>query len=312
MDGEFRFEDFRPVALRDAGLLEPRLTASPEQSCEFLFSNLFCWSGMYRTVWQDFHGILCFWMREEDILILAEAPGRIGLEDCLAVSGEMMRHGYSGVISHIRADTLERLPSLKDFYRIERMPDEFGEYIYDVETLAELPGGKLSRKRNPIRQFKRDHPDHEVVLNAPELIPSARALAEAWRIGHEDPDAPGLQQEAAALHRALDHWQELHMEFPAIVCDGRVVAFSLLSRIGPDLWDEPFEKADHAYKGASQFITSESARVLIGRGRRLNREQDLGSPGMRQAKRSFLPAVFLKNFELTPRETVIPSASGTP
>ena len=302
MSDVFRFEDLRPLELADRAVVETALLASPEQSCEFAFSNLFNWCGSYRTRWTMFDGLLCLWMETNDMLLLAETGRPVRTEDCLAVSGEMRRAGHSGILHHIRRETLERLPDLEKSFRADVMPDEFGEYLYDVERLAFLPGEFLSRKRNMIAQFKRNFPDHRVEVNNPVRIPAARQLAAEWFAGQEPPGSQELQHEADALDRAFRYWRDLGMDFLSVICGEQLAAFSMLGPINDHVWGEPFEKADRRFKGVSQFITSESARHLIGRAKLLNREQDLGIPGLRQAKRSYEPVLFLKNYMLTPRK----------
>jgi len=301
VEKEFQFEQLRPLELSDRPVVETALLASPEQSCEFAFSNLFNWCGSYRTKWAMFDGLLAIWMEANDMFLLAETGRPMRTEDCLAVSREMRRAGHSGILYHIRRETLDRLPDLKNFFMAEEMSDEFGEYLYDVERLAFLPGEFLSKKRNMIAQFRRNFPDHRIEVNAAERIPAARQLAADWFAAQESPDSVELRHEADALDRAFLHWRDLGMDFLTVVCGDRVAAFSMLCPINEQVWGEPFEKADHSFKGASQFITSESARHLIGRAKLLNREQDLGIPGLRQAKRSYAPALFLKNYMLTPR-----------
>ena len=301
VDNTFQFEQLRPLELSDRSAVEGALLASPEQSCEFAFSNLFNWCGSYRTRWTMFDGLLVIWMETNDMLLLAETGRPMRTEDCLAVSREMRRAGHSGILYHIRRETLERLPDLEEHFRAEEMPDDFGEYLYDVEHLASLPGEFLSRKRNMIAQFRRNFPDHRIEVNAPERVPAARQLAAEWFAGQDLPGSVELQHEAEALDRAFLHWRDLGMDLLTVVCGDRVAAFSMLCPINSEVWGEPFEKADRRFKGVSQFITSESARHLVGRAKLLNREQDLGIPGLRQAKRSYAPALFLRNFTLTPR-----------
>ena len=61
------------------------------------------------------------------------------------------------------------------------------------------------------------------------------------------------------------------------------------------------EKTRYEYKGASQYITHRTAAALQGRARLLNREQDLGIPGLRQAKKSYDPLFLLQNYKLVRR-----------
>ena len=81
---------------------------------------------------------------------------------------------------------------------------------------------------------------------------------------------------------------------------GRPVGFSIFSPLPEGVWDIHFEKADHEVKGAPQMLVVKVAEALLARGGRLmNREQDMGEPGLRRAKHSLDPGamyrrVFLK------------------
>jgi len=62
-----------------------------------------------------------------------------------------------------------------------------------------------------------------------------------------------------------------------------------------------FEKFDRRFKGASQMINRETARLVRPRFAWINREQDMGDEGLRQAKRSYGPDRMLLPKLLTPR-----------
>ncbi len=68
-----------------------------------------------------------------------------------------------------------------------------------------------------------------------------------------------------------------------------------------DTWDIHFEKSDVSFKGAAQMINYETAKFLEGTARYINREQDLGIPGLRQAKRSYVPHVLIEPYFLVPK-----------
>ena len=82
---------------------------------------------------------------------------------------------------------------------------------------------------------------------------------------------------------------------------GRIVSFAVYSPVSSDLWTVHFEKTRYEYKGASQYITHKTAAALQGRACLLNREQDLGIPGLRQAKKSYDPLFLLQNYKLIRR-----------
>jgi len=63
--------------------------------------------------------------------------------------------------------------------------------------------------------------------------------------------------------------------------------------------DIHFEKFDPEVKGIGQVINWETAKALAGTYKYVNREQDLGIEGLRQAKRSYSPEYVLNAFSWT-------------
>ena len=51
-------------------------------------------------------------------------------------------------------------------------------------------------------------------------------------------------------------------------------------------------------KGLYQFLDSEAAKTVPAEYRFINKENDLGLPGLRKAKESYYPARFVKSYIL--------------
>ena len=82
--------------------------------------------------------------------------------------------------------------------------------------------------------------------------------------------------------------------------NGEALAFATGAFITEKIWTETLEKALPEHKGAAQFANNELSKLLEEKCIYLNREQDLGLPGLRQAKLSYLPEYLLRNYVLTP------------
>ena len=108
-----------------------------------------------------------------------------------------------------------------------------------------------------------------------------------------------LQMEYAALKQALGIIDRSLMDGLAITVEGKLAAFSIFSCLTPSTYDIHFEKSDLSFKGAAQVINHETAKYLKDKCKFVNREQDLGIKGLRQAKLSWEPHILFKPFLLT-------------
>ncbi len=89
----------------------------------------------------------------------------------------------------------------------------------------------------------------------------------------------------------MAHFDELEQDGLMIRVEGRARGvLGLRAARTPRSSAVHFEKADRAYKGLFQIVNRESARRIAGLGRApVNREEDLGDEGLRQAKLSYHP-----------------------
>jgi hypothetical protein len=111
---------------------------------------------------------------------------------------------------------------------------------------------------------------------------------------------PSLRAELDALDFTMRHLRELEQDGIVIRIDGMPVAFSVYERLDAEVTAVHFEKADRAYKGLFQVVNRESARRIEASGARLiNREEDVGDEGLRQAKLSYHPLEILPVYHLT-------------
>jgi hypothetical protein len=82
--------------------------------------------------------------------------------------------------------------------------------------------------------------------------------------------------------------------------DDRPVAFSIYEAISSTTVAIHFERALRSYKGLYQVINCETAKVVASQGFQfINREEDLGDAGLRDAKMSYHPIEIVPAYELT-------------
>ncbi len=297
----FRLENWKRIALTDAEELLPALTGSEVNSCECAFGNLYVWGYPCGTRWQKYHDHFYFHLPCMDVMFFSGYPEPAELAE---ISKIMTSAGRSGKFFQITQKYLETYPAeeIGKYFTVEQLPDASAEYIYEVESLVELKGEKLRKKRNLIKQFLKEYPDAAVMDITPgKILDDCLALSAEWR--KNLPDSLSLQMEAAAMAHLPDGFTEMGYEGIAAYIHGgeTLAAYAVYARINHEMYTESFEKSRSDCKGAAQFINHEMAKRLTGKCRYINREQDLGSEGLRQAKLSYAPVFLLKNYQFLPK-----------
>ncbi|MDR3037859.1 MAG: phosphatidylglycerol lysyltransferase domain-containing protein, partial [Candidatus Adiutrix sp.] len=176
------------------------------------------------------------------------------------------------------------------------------EYVYLREQLASLSGRRMHQKKNHYNYFV-SHNRFECLPLTAELRPELLAVQEGWLATKVERDdlAPGhLRHEAESVREILEHLQELDQLGLAIRINGRIEGFTLGEVVGPDTVQVHLEKANPDIRGLFVALASHFCRDLPPAITYVNREQDLGLPGLRQAKESLKPDHMIRKFTVTP------------
>jgi hypothetical protein len=172
-------------------------------------------------------------------------------------------------------------------------------YLYSASSLAQLPGRKYSKKRNLLSQASGLYRWSCEPLHSGRIDDCFTVLNSV--LEEERPQIEGmLKRELDALECTLRHFDELGQQGLLISIDHRPVAFSIYEAISPTTVAIHFERALRSYKGLYQVINCETAKVVAAQGFQfINREEDLGDPGLRDAKMSYHPIEIIPAYEWT-------------
>ncbi|MDY0221462.1 MAG: phosphatidylglycerol lysyltransferase domain-containing protein [Desulfobacterium sp.] len=287
--------EFKPVELKDKSTFDSFTFAWNPMSCEYSFANLFVWRNIYNNSWTLFQERLVIHDGVEGYTLMPLGPAMEPVE-LVDLSHAAVAAGKSGDIALVPADYVKANPVLNRYYTLIQDPD-FDDYLYSTRALAELKGKKLHKKRNLVSQFNRQYPDARIQ----ELTPSVRHLCLdlAERLNRENKTVSRTTiEEHRAVNEAFSFFEPLGLEGIAILVDGVVRAFAVFSPLNDSTYDIHFEKSDYDFKGISQAINQATAVHLSNKCSLINREQDLGIPGLRHAKRSYEPLRLVKTFAL--------------
>jgi hypothetical protein len=289
--------EFRPLAFDDKPLLDAALAADPPETSELTFTNLWVWRRKRAVaIARDEDGALALLCEEHGERFFLPPVGPL---DPTATATRLLAHahaaGFPFSMRRVPAAMARTLASAG--YAAIPDRDNF-DYVYAVRDLAALEGRHFDGKRNQIRQLTQSHDCAFAPLDD-AAVADCLALEEQWcdlRVCHLD---EGLAAEQEAIGACLRMRRELGVFGGVVRVDGRLKAFAIAERLGRATAVVHFEKADLAINGLYQLINHCLCREALGDYVFVNREQDLGIPGLRQAKAGWRPHHLVEKWTVT-------------
>lgn len=284
---------FEPINLERQEEYQASLDGCPQLlTSDFSFANVYGWAAHYGLEWA-FHKGLCF--------IRQTKPDPI----YWAPIGPWDKYDWAGCCAMRESARFTRVPealarmwsiSFGNKIMIEENRDHW-DYIYSVEELISLKGKKFHKKKNLLNQFKKNYL-YEYEPMVPECVEEVLDMQDEWYKWYEENNpSEALKAENRVITRVLHNFDQIKGLMGATLrVEGKVIAYTVAEPLCDDSIVIHFEKGDIRYKGVYQainqmFLENEAAEYT-----NVNREQDLGDEGLRKAKLSYNPSMFLKKF----------------
>ena len=288
---------FKPIRLEDKEIITSFTFPSDYRNCDFSFANMCSWRFLYDSEFAIVDGYLLIRFMIEDKSRFADMMP-VGDGDLAGavrlLEEDSLKYGHPLCMLGITPDAKEQLEGALPgsfFYIPER---DYFDYIYLREDLATLRGKKYQSKRNHINNFKKQY-SYEYVPITPDIVPQCLKLECKWyKANNGDNDEEELNDERRSLTYALHHFDSLGLIGGALRVDNEIIAFSFGAPINHNTFGVHVEKADVNFDGAYTVINQEFASHLPEQYTYVNREEDLGIPGLRQAKLSYQPTILLE------------------
>jgi hypothetical protein len=185
-----------------------------------------------------------------------------------------------------------------------RQDRDWAEYIYSSDKLLTLSGKRLQPKRNAANQFVRNHSGYIcepiALSNKDEVLQfQQQQFATDYRSETDVAWRELLKEEHRAIEITLTDWESSVLTGVIIRIDGAIKAFAIGCPVNGDTFDIMFESAERTYNGIFQVLEQELIRNLPSSFLYINREEDLGIPGLRFAKQSLRPDILLMKYSAT-------------
>jgi len=293
--------NFKKAEITDKQWVQELLRAADYPGSHHNFTNIFAWSGIFRTQIARVNDYLVVKGGKDPAQPVYSFPA--GRGDLRAVIEEMKRDaadcGHRFRIFGLSPEDIQTLEGLyPGCFKYEANRDGY-DYVYLLDKLVSLAGKKLQAKRNHINRFKANHPDWSLEEIAPANLDECWQMNVEWCKRNKCEDSIELTDELCAVARCFNNYDALGLEGALLRAEGRIVAFTMGEILNSNTYVIHVEKAFSEIQGAYQMINREFAALIKQRYPHIvyvNREEDMGFEGLRKAKLSYHPEILLEKY----------------
>lgn len=290
-----KLDDFSKITHSTFPLLRHYFSKFPIQISEYTVTNFLIWQEYYRFHYleQD-SNLFILSLKDPEKLIFFPPLGNTW-KDQISELVELGKRNEKSVEFHrIPEQYLSSFTNDDVKYAINDDRDNW-DYVYKQSDLANLPGKSYANVRKKLNRFKRQNQWEykPITLDIVDILLRMQELWCRYRACSEDVT---LDQENDGIVEILQNWDDLNVFGGAIFIKEIPVAYSIAEKLTSQTVVIHIEKASYEYDGAYQAIANEFASSLDPKFTYINREQDLGEPGLRKSKESYHPHHYIKKY----------------
>ncbi len=176
-------------------------------------------------------------------------------------------------------------------FKLEEDRDN-ADYLYDRKSLIDLSGQVLHKKMAHVNRFIKEHPERIIIPTHIAPASDMISVLDQWAEGKD------VVEDYLATRLAIENHELLSLSGYVLYSKDTPIAFTLGEFTSNDTFIVHIEKALTTYKGVYQYINRACVSLLPENITTVNREQDLGIPGLRQAKMTYQPKDLLMKYRI--------------
>ena len=285
--------DFNPLTLDRAREASRFFDFLESRTCDYSIGGMFMWRDFYRMEYTVEDGIFLTRLRDEAGAYHYSLPAGKdvprGIRLCMEHAAEQGRSASFCTVPE------EYLPLFRDLGRPLKISEQedFSDYLYSYESLSTLAGRHYSGVRNHIHHFERENPEWSFEPLR-EHLDEARQFFEEYNLANQKESA-AAHEESEKVREVLEHMDDYGFEGGVLLVPGAVAGFTLGEVIRDTLYVH-IEKGDKRIPGSYQMLSNQFLKSVKRPVSFVNREEDMGDPGLRKAKLELRPTAILKKY----------------
>lgn len=288
-------DDFEKIRLEDKPIFDTHYQQYPPLHSGELFTTMISWGEYVEYRFAKINENIIILSKDRNGIVIHPPSGKRNIELFKQVMQLAVKEdSVFGFIKKTEKDLLSsQFPNLV----IEEDRDFF-DYVYRTSDLAELPGTKYGKIRNRLNKFTKNfsYTTEEILKNNMEEV---NEFLKRWCLWKDCSSDELLENERKAIIFSMKHFFDFNLKGLALRIDGTIQAIAVYEQMNTDTFVVHFEKGSPDYDGIYKAINMETAQRVRHIVPFIDREEDLGIPGLRQAKMSYQPDHFIELYYAT-------------
>lgn len=287
--------EFQKLELEHIPLIRPYFLRQERRMCDCTIGSTLMWRDYFDNCFAIADDTLMFRSRYLDGQYAFTMPIGKDPENMLDMAEEYCREQGIGLeFCTVAPADLDLLKTRWPGLTVEDNRDWY-DYLYESRDIVEFAGKKYANQRNHIRRFERDCPGWSFERMTESALDEVREFYRKF-LRERDKESETAQAEIGKIFEVLDHYDQYAFLGGILRVDGQIVGISM-GEIVRDVLFVHIEKADTSYSGVYQKLVNCFAREFVNdEVRFINREEDVGDPGLRKSKLSYRPCKLLEKY----------------
>lgn len=292
--------NFKPLSLEDKEFFDKYLKPYSFETCEYSFTNLFIWRKACDIQYAIYKDVIIIKKMDFDGSYHFMQPIGYKKENLKEIVNVLLELRSSYDLSYLFKDAEQPfiddlLDVFGDTFVIEEDRDNF-DYIYESKKLISLSGKILHKKKNHYNYFIKNY-DYKISEMTSDLIQPCIKAAREWC--HKHICKGYLLYELRSIEELLKNSNKLDFIGMVVHVNDKLSAFTIGEKVNENVGIIHIEKADSDIRGLYNFVNKTFIENYFSEIPLINREQDLGIEGLRQAKLSYSPVELAKKFNVS-------------
>ncbi|MDR3258552.1 MAG: phosphatidylglycerol lysyltransferase domain-containing protein [Fusobacteriaceae bacterium] len=287
--------DWKSITIDDKELINGFIKNKFE-TCDYNFTNQFLWSQEEKTQYRITEDGDVISLRSTFMDMINYYMPISKTENVENIKNEIKKILIPGSKVCLIPEKWYNLLGEEDF--IWEEPRYTFDYVYNYTDLATLAGRKYSKKKNRINHFLANYPDYKYEPITAKNVSRVIKFQEDWCHDKECDIVPILKSENMGIHQLLNNFGKLDYKGAFLEVNGEIVCYTLGEPITDEYVVIHIEKGINDYIGSYQMINKLFLANEFQGYKYVNREDDFGNEGLREAKLSYHPIFLLKKYEI--------------